>query len=57
MHRDIPRGHDALWAEHERVGVAGVKILAQGERGLERELLRTKPEGRNHHDASSMGVN
>jgi len=56
-HRNIARAHDALWAEHERVRIAGVKILAQGKRGPERELLWTKPEDPNHQDASSMAVN
>lgn len=50
VHRNIARAHDALCAEHERVRVARVKILAQGDRGLERELLRAKPEDPNHQD-------
>jgi hypothetical protein len=50
MHRNIARAYDALWREHERVGANCVKILAQGDRGLQRELLRAKQEDPKHFD-------
>ena len=46
----IARAYDALWAEHERVCANCVKILVQGDRGLEREFLRAKQKDPKHFD-------
>jgi hypothetical protein len=40
MHRNIARAYSCLQEEHDRIRVACVKILSQGDKGLERELLR-----------------
>ena len=50
MHRNITRAYNALWAEHKRVRVAWMRILAQGDRALERKLLRADLEDPKHHD-------
>jgi hypothetical protein len=50
MQRNIAHAYDALWAEHERVRVVCMEILAQGDRGLQRELLRAKADDHKHHD-------
>jgi hypothetical protein len=50
MQSNIARAYDALWAEHERVRVVCMKVLAQGDRGLQRELLRAKPDDHKQHD-------
>ena len=50
MHRNVARAYNALWAEHKRVRVAWMKILAQGDRTLERKLLRADLEDLKHHD-------
>jgi hypothetical protein len=50
MHRNVARAYNALWAEHKRVRVAWMKILAQGDRALERRLLRADLEDSKHHD-------
>jgi len=50
MHRNVARAYNALWAEHKRVRVAWMKILAQGDRALERKLLRAELEDPKHHD-------
>ena len=50
MHRNVARAYNALWAEHKRVRVAWMKILAQGDRALERKLLRADLEDSKHHD-------
>ena len=50
MQRNIARAYDALWAEHQRVRVVCIKILAQGDPSLERRLLRAKPEDPKHLD-------
>jgi len=50
MHRNVARAYDALWAEHERVRAACMKLLAQNDRGLERDLSRANPEDPRHHE-------
>jgi hypothetical protein len=50
MQRNISRAYDALWAEHQRVRAICIKILAQGDRSLERRLLRAKPDDPKHLD-------
>ena len=50
MQRNIARAYDALWDEHQRVRGVCIKILAQGDRSLERRLLRAKPEDPKHID-------
>jgi hypothetical protein len=50
MHRNVARACNALWAEHKRVRVAWMKILARGDRALERRLLRAVLEDSKHHD-------
>jgi len=44
------RAYDSLQAEQERVRAACMKILAQNDRGLQRELLRAKPDDAKRHD-------
>lgn len=46
MHRNVARAYNALWAQHKPVRVAWMKILAQGDRVLERKLLRADLEDR-----------
>jgi hypothetical protein len=51
MHRNIARAYDCLQLEHDLVRSACIKILAQGDKGLERELLQANPDSpRNHHE-------
>ena len=50
MHRNIARAYDCLLHEHDRVRAACIKILAQNDKGLERELLRTNLDSPRHHD-------
>lgn len=50
MHPNIATAYDALSAEHQRVRAACVKILAQGDRGLERQLLRASLNDPKRHD-------
>jgi hypothetical protein len=50
MHRNVARAYNALWAKHKRVRVAWMKILARGDRALERKLLRAELEDPKHHD-------
>jgi hypothetical protein len=50
VHRNVARAYNALWAEHKRVRVAWMKILVQGDRALERKLLRADIEDSKHHD-------
>jgi hypothetical protein len=47
MHRNVARAYNALWAEHKRVRVVWMKILAQGDRTLERKLSRAEFEDPN----------
>jgi hypothetical protein len=50
MHRNIARAYDCPQDEHDRVRAAWVKILAQNDRHLERELLRADVDSPRHHD-------
>ena len=50
MHRNVARAYNALWAEHKRVRVAWMKILAQGDRALERRLSRADLEDPKHRN-------
>jgi hypothetical protein len=50
MHRNIARAYDCLQDEHDRIRAAGVKILSQGDKGLECELLRANLDSPRHHD-------
>lgn len=50
MHRNIARAYDCLQDEHNRVRAACVKILAQSDRDLERELFRADLDSPRHHD-------
>ena len=50
MHRNIARAYDCLQDEHDRVRAACVRILAQNDRSLERELLRADLDSPRHHD-------
>jgi len=50
MQLNIARAYDALWAEHQRVRGVCIKILAQGDPSLERQLLRAKPDDPKHLD-------
>jgi hypothetical protein len=50
MHRNIARAYDCLEDEHDRVRAACVKILAQNDRHLERELLGADLDSPRHDD-------
>jgi hypothetical protein len=50
MHRNITRAYDCLQDEHDRIRAACVKILAQNDRSLERELFRADLDSPRHHD-------
>jgi hypothetical protein len=50
MHRNIARVYDCLRDEHDHVRAACVKILAQNDRSLERELLRADLDSPQHRD-------
>jgi hypothetical protein len=50
MYRNIARAYDCLQDEHDRVRAACVKILAQNDRHLEKELLRADLDSPRHHD-------
>lgn len=50
MHRNVARAYDALWAEHERIRRSHMKVLSQGDRQLERRLLRANPDDKRHHN-------
>jgi len=49
MHRNVTRAYRALWAEHERIRRSHLKLLSQGNRQLERRLLRANPDDKRHH--------
>lgn len=51
MNRNINRALDALWAEHQRIHRVHVRILAQGDTELERQLMRGKLEDSKYLDA------
>jgi hypothetical protein len=50
MHRNIARAYDCLQSEHSRVRAACIKILAQRDKDLERDLLRADLDSPRHHD-------
>jgi hypothetical protein len=50
MHRNIARAYDCLQDEHNRIRAACVKILAQNDSNLERELIRADLDSARHHD-------
>jgi hypothetical protein len=50
MHRNVARAYNALWAEHERIRRGHIKMLSQGDRQLERRLLRANPDNKRHHN-------
>ena len=50
MHRNIARAYDYLKREHDRIRAAYVKILAQNDRSLERQLFRADLDSPRHHD-------
>ena len=50
MHRNIARAYDCLQDEHDRIRTACIKILAQRDKGLERQLLRANLDSPQHHD-------
>ena len=50
MQRNIARAYDCLQHEHDRVPAACIKILAQRDKGLQRELLRANLDSPRHHD-------
>ncbi len=49
-HRNIARAYDCLQHEHDRVRAACIKILAQRDKGLQRELLRANLDSPRYHD-------
>jgi hypothetical protein len=50
LRRNIDRAYDALWAEHQRIHRIHVKILAQGNRKLERRLMQRRLEDSKYLD-------
>ena len=50
MKRNVARAYDCLQDEHDRVRAACIKILAQNDKGLERELLQANLDSPRHHD-------
>jgi hypothetical protein len=50
MHRNVARAYDCLQAEHDRIRVECIKILAQEDRSLERHLLRSDLKSPRHHE-------
>jgi hypothetical protein len=54
MQRNSARAHDCLQDEHDRVCAACVKILAQNDGYLERELLRADLDSPRHHDETLL---
>jgi hypothetical protein len=50
MHRNFARAYDCLQDEHDRIRAACVRILAQNDRDLERELLQADLDSLRHHD-------
>lgn len=50
MHRNIARAYDCLQDEHDRIRAACIKILAQNDKTLARELLRADLDSPRHHD-------
>jgi hypothetical protein len=56
MHRNIARAYDCLQDEHDRIRAARVRILSQGDKQLERELLRANLDSPRHHDEMLLYV-
>ena len=50
MKRNVARAYDCLQDEHDRVRAPFIKILAQNDKGLERELLQANLDSPRHHD-------
>lgn len=50
MHRNVARAYGCLQDEHDRIRLACVKILSQGDTVLEPELLRARLDSPRHHD-------
>jgi hypothetical protein len=50
MHRNVAHAYGCLQDEHDRIRLACVKILSQGDEVLERELLRARLDSPPHHD-------
>lgn len=50
MHRNVARAYDYLRAEHDRIRVACIRILAQNNRAVQRRLLRANPGSPQHLD-------
>jgi hypothetical protein len=50
MHPNIARAYDYLRAEHDRIRAACVRVLAQNDRRVERQLLRARVSPRHLHD-------
>jgi len=50
VHQNIERAYDALWTEHQRIHRIHVKILSQGDRKVERKLMRGKLEDSKYLD-------
>lgn len=50
MHRNVARAYDYLNREHDRVRAACVKIVAQNDRALERQLFRADLDSPRHLD-------
>jgi hypothetical protein len=50
MHRNVARAYDYLQAEHDRIRTACVKVLAQNDRTVERQLLRPSRHSPRHLD-------
>jgi len=50
MHRNIARAYDYLQREHDRIRAACVRILAQKDRALERQLFRANLGSPRHLD-------
>jgi hypothetical protein len=50
MHRNVARAYDYLKREHDRIRAAYVRILAQKDRRLERQLFRADLDSSQHLD-------
>ena len=48
MHRNIARAYDYLQREHNRIRAVCVRILAQRDRALERQLFRANLDSPRH---------
>lgn len=50
MHGNVARAYDQLQAEHGRVRAVCIRILSQGDKLLERSLLRANMDDEKHLD-------